>query len=633
MSEKICPKCGSKFADEHGDCSFDGTPLVERGKPEDPFLGLVIDNRLKVHRYLGAGGMGHVYVARQLDATQREVAVKFIRQELLKSEEDEKRFFREVRTLASGAHSNVVGVHFSGYAEVVAHRIPYFAMELIKGGPLSDSVGRGKKLAPLKACRITINICRGLQALHTAGLIHRDLKPANVLVPDGQDEDVKILDFGLAKGVQTSDETRITATNMVLGTPAYMSPEHMLGWELDPRSDLYSVGVILYELVTGERPVRESLGTVKRPDEVFPDLALPSTLSRLIVTLMEADREKRPGSAKEVRNVLQEIVEGLLTRPSVGNPALSIDPALTAATSAESLDVQMTAGSRTGKAGLNGATRDGAPFQSGNDGPLATADTIISRRFESGSRPPVDIQDPRRLPGHAGQVTAATEMAENLEQLQSSDGKGGGGGTAKLYVLAAVAVIAVAVAAFFAFQAMSNKDDPSKIAGKQDAEKRDATDEDAKDEDAEKRYAKDKADAKGEDAKDEDAKDEDAKDEDAEKRDAEKRDAEKRDAEKKDAEKKDAEKKDAEKKDAEKKAAARRAAEKKAAAEKAAAEKADAEKKDAEKAAAEKAAAEKAAAEKAAAEKAAAEKKAAEEKAAAEQKAKEDKESSILENN
>jgi serine/threonine-protein kinase len=307
---------------EEQKCPKDQAELVVRGEPADPFLNLVVENRLRIERYLGAGGMGHVYVGRQLDATQREVAVKFIRPEMLAHEEDEKRFFREIRTLASASHANVVNIFFSGHAERFNVKIPFFAMELLKGQPLSDVVGRGKRLPVERSIRITQNILRGLTALHDAGVLHRDLKPGNVQLLDPEDDQVKILDFGLAKPmIQGTEETAVTVGHLVMGTPAYMSPEQMLGWDLDDRSDLYAVGMILYELLTGHRPTRDTCGGVQRADEAFPELKLPADLCSVIQELVAMDIKIRPRTARDVLKRLQ----GIVAAPPIGEPAESCD--------------------------------------------------------------------------------------------------------------------------------------------------------------------------------------------------------------------------------------------------------------------------------------------------------------------
>ena len=158
-------------------------------------MGLEIDGRIRVERFLGAGGMGNVYVARQLDGTERLVAVKFIREELLVDEAFRARFWREIRTMSSANHRNVVTVHFAGVARVDDRELPYLAMELLEGDSLERFVAAGRPLPLHRAVKMAEGILEGLAALHGAGLVHRDLKLSNVFVLKNSDE-VKILDFG-----------------------------------------------------------------------------------------------------------------------------------------------------------------------------------------------------------------------------------------------------------------------------------------------------------------------------------------------------------------------------------------------------------------------------------------------------
>lgn len=311
-TEKLCPQCGTKCGNEMTNCPQDGADLVLRGTDEDPFIGFEIDGRVRIDRYLGAGGMGHVYFGTQLDATSREVAVKFIRHELLRGAEDEKRFFREIRTLATAAHANVVSVYFSGHAELTGRKIPYFAMELLKGAPLNDIMGNGRTIAPLRAVRLGASIASGLSALHTSGIVHRDLKPANVLLLDDQEDAIKILDFGLAKPVEKEEDNTVTVGNLIMGTPAYMSPEQMMGLELDARSDLYSLGVMLYESVAGKRPPRPGSGVPVSLAEACGGMPVPESLVGLTHQLLDMDREKRPESARNVQKRLRSIADEIL---------------------------------------------------------------------------------------------------------------------------------------------------------------------------------------------------------------------------------------------------------------------------------------------------------------------------------
>jgi tRNA A-37 threonylcarbamoyl transferase component Bud32 len=334
--ERICPLCATGQIDNPEVCPADGTAMVGRGSSADPFVGREVEGRLRIDRFLGSGGMGHVYVATQLDATRRQVAVKFVRSELLGSQDTEKRFFREVQMLASGSHASVVSVYFSGKSRVAEREVPYFAMELIAGTPLCDLMGGGRQLAPGRVVRLGLNILNGLAALHAQGLVHRDLKPANVLLLDGTDDTIKILDFGLAKPVQTEAELQITASNVVLGTPAYMSPEQMMGWELDGRSDLYSLGVMLFEMLSGVRPGADGSGSLPRLSQTHPQLQIDSLLSDFVARLLATDRDMRPSLATDAVTELTEIGKGLLTQEQELS-ALALEPTIAAPPTTEPL--------------------------------------------------------------------------------------------------------------------------------------------------------------------------------------------------------------------------------------------------------------------------------------------------------
>lgn len=295
--EKTCPDCGVSYSGDEHLCAHAPTVESDGGAQGDPLLGLEIDGRARVERFLGAGGMGNVYVARQLDGTDRRVAVKFVREELLRDGAFEKRFWREIRTMSSVNHKNVVIVYFAGVAEVDDRRLPYLAMELLEGDSLERFVSAGKPLPIDRALRMAAGVLEGLEALHGAGLVHRDLKLSNVFVLAGSDE-VKILDFGLARPVE-GEATPITAVSAVVGTPGYMSPEHLMGHETDARSDLYSFGVMLHVMVTGAMPGVDDSGKLQDPSVRFPQLELPKGLCDLLASLLALPRDQRPQRAAE----------------------------------------------------------------------------------------------------------------------------------------------------------------------------------------------------------------------------------------------------------------------------------------------------------------------------------------------
>jgi serine/threonine protein kinase len=224
-------------------------------------MALTIGTQLGSHEItslLGKGGMGEVYRARDTKL-KREVAIKILPEEFLRDPDRVSRFQREAEVLASLNHPNIAAIY--NVEEASAAR--YLVLELVEGETLADRLRRGPIPAD-EALRIAKNICEALEAAHEKGIIHRDLKPGNVKVtPDGN---VKVLDFGLAKAMEreqaptafSNSPTMLSmaATNvgLILGTAAYMSPEQARGERIDSRSDVFSFGCVLYEMLTGPSP-------------------------------------------------------------------------------------------------------------------------------------------------------------------------------------------------------------------------------------------------------------------------------------------------------------------------------------------------------------------------------------------
>jgi len=265
----------------------------------------------KILRKLGAGGMGEVYLAEDMDL-RRKVALKFLPPQLTSDPELKARFRREAQAAAALNHPNIITIH-----EISEYRnTSFIAMEYVEGESLREVIVR-EKLPVGKALEIVIQICEGLREAHRAGIIHRDIKPPNILI--NHDDRVKIADFGIAK---LQGATQLTEEGVAIGTPHYMSPEQAKGEKLDQRSDIFSVGVVLYELITHHLPFQGDNQPVVLYAITYttpPPLAqyapgTPEGLQRLVDKALEKARDTR---YQQIDNLLADLKreEKLLSRP------------------------------------------------------------------------------------------------------------------------------------------------------------------------------------------------------------------------------------------------------------------------------------------------------------------------------
>jgi serine/threonine protein kinase len=264
----------------------------------------------RVLRFLKKGGMGYVFYAEDV-ALRRPVALKVMSPDLKGDADGWPRFIREARAMAAIKHKHLVTIYYAGQEGDVV----YFAMELLEGETLESWMERVKRPAVAEILRIGREIASGLEVLHGRNLVHRDIKPANLWL-ESPDRHVKILDLGLTRQVQ--HEGNLTTAGTILGTPGYMSPEQARGDTVDARSDLFSLGCVLYALCTGKRPFRGdtlmaelTALAVKRPQplrELNPQI--PEALADLINQMLAKRVQKRPNSAAAVREQLERIAEG-----------------------------------------------------------------------------------------------------------------------------------------------------------------------------------------------------------------------------------------------------------------------------------------------------------------------------------
>ena len=329
---KICPTCNTEYPANERFCPRDGTALRSQGGGND-LVGTVLAERYHVLKKLGEGGMGQVYLAEHVKMG-RKSAVKVMHPAMIHDAGAIGRFNREAANASRINHPNVAGIYDFGETP---EGLVYLAMEFIEGETLTDLLKANGALPPLRAAEIARQTAEALHVAHEMGIVHRDLKPDNIMITKDHDGDdcVKVVDFGIAKAAGGEGQN-VTRTGMVVGTPEYMSPEQLSGDKLDGRSDLYSLGLVTFNMLTGRLPfpseTTQSAMIARLTEEPRPlaemkaDVSWPPEMQAVMDRVLARDVNKRYQKAREFGRAIVDAAAQMPARASAGAGTMVIAP-------------------------------------------------------------------------------------------------------------------------------------------------------------------------------------------------------------------------------------------------------------------------------------------------------------------
>ncbi len=340
---RFCPGCGAAMpsteplSSDSSGASVDSLPRdtgprASRDMSADDLVGYTLDNKYRIVEKIGSGGMGSIYKATRMHIGDT-VAVKVLHPDSVGDKKAIERFRREAQAAARLKHNNAVGIY--DFA-VSPNNLVYIVMELVEGKNLARIIKEQGPLQPSFAVEIISRVCSALDEAHRQNIVHRDLKPDNILVnATSNDLTVKVLDFGIAKLCDLSAEvSTLTQKGMLVGTPQYMSPEQCMGEEIDGRADIYSLGIVLYEMLTGMLPFNSPTPTaiiVQHVTQPPPPLRqinsdVPPRLEQAVMHALEKRKEDRPQLASEFARELIASVRGPVPVRSARKAASRVEP-------------------------------------------------------------------------------------------------------------------------------------------------------------------------------------------------------------------------------------------------------------------------------------------------------------------
>ena len=283
--------------------TFTPTVVVGGSGSSGIAVGAVVDGKYRVDSVIGQGGMGAVFRAWDL-RLERPVAIKVVRADLIAHPESRERFNRESKIVARLQHPSIVTVYDYGN---LADGAAFLVMEFIPGEDLRRLLKREGRLAPARMSALMAGICGGVEIAHKSGIFHRDLKPENILLPDGG-TGPKVVDFGVAKFAGTGDSGTISVVGTIVGTPSYMPPEQLRGEAVDARADVFSLGVMAYEMLTARLPYTGAslvdIG-IKQVEGKIDASGMPPELAAVILRAIAYEKEKRPATPLEFASDLK----------------------------------------------------------------------------------------------------------------------------------------------------------------------------------------------------------------------------------------------------------------------------------------------------------------------------------------